>query len=367
MKLKIERERLLKPLTQVSSVVERRQTLPILANVYLNLDKGQLQLIGTDLEVEVLTHIEDVAGEDGACTMTARKLLDICRALPDGAEVTLSADGERATIRSGKSRFSLQTLPAADFPKLETDQWQLQFRSNQAELKNLLGRTAFAMAQQDVRYYLNGLLFEVSQKTLRAVATDGHRLAKSEIEVHTNGDTELHQAIVPRKAVVELSRFLEEVEEDVTVELNPNHIRVQLGVLLFTSKVIDGRFPDYEKVIPQRLSTRLTVDRAEFQEVLGRAAILTNDKFRGVRLTFGANRMVVSANNPEQEEASDEMSIEYGGPDLEIGFNVNYLMDALKVLPKEHVELAVEDSNSSCTLQTPGDEKSQYLVMPMRL
>lgn len=366
MNLKIERDRLLKPLNQVSSVVERRQTLPILANVYLKQSAGALQLIGTDLEVEVMTRIDGVEGSDGECTVTARKLLDICRALPEGATVSLEVDGQRAIIRSGKSRFSLQTLPGGDFPKLETDEWQQSLTTTQLLLKGLLSRTAFAMAQQDVRYYLNGLLLELSGQTLSAVATDGHRLAKSEIDVQSNA-AEVRQAIVPRKAILELSRFLEDVEDEVVVQLNPNHIRAQLGVLVFTSKLIDGRFPDYEKVIPPKLSTHLVLDRGEFQEVLGRAAILTNDKFRGVRLSLGGDRIMVSANNPEQEEASDEMTIKYAGPELEIGFNVNYLIDALKALDTGEVELSLEDSNSSCTMNIPGDQKSRYLVMPMRL
>lgn len=366
MKLSIERDRLLKPLGQVSSVVERRQTLPILGNVYLRFDDRSLVLTGTDLETEVTALVDNVDGGDGECTVAARKLYEICRALPEDAVIKLAADGDRAHIQSGKSRFTLQTLAGSNFPRLETEKWDREFEVKQGELKKLLESTAFSMAQQDVRYYLNGLLLETEAQTLRAVATDGHRLAMSEIKVERDiGDP--RQSIVPRKAVLELGRYLEESSKIVTVAMNPNHIRIKAGSFVFTSKLIDGRFPDYEKVIPKNLSTHLEVERNELYGILARAAILTNEKFKGVRLNLSRNRLLVSAHNPDQEEASDEMQVDYDGGELEIGFNVGYLMEALRILGGEKVDLGLQDPNSSCTVGAPGDESTLYLVMPMRL
>jgi DNA polymerase-3 subunit beta len=366
MKLSIERDRLLKPLGQVSSVVERRQTLPILGNVYLRVDDRSLVLTGTDLETEVTTQIDNVDGGDGECTVTARKFHDICRALPEDALIELEASSDRVRIQSGKSRFSLQTLAASNFPRLETEQWDCEFEVEQGKLKQLIENTAFSMAQQDVRYYLNGLLLETEKQTLRAVATDGHRLAMSAIEVKDNVG-EPRQLIIPRKAVMELGRYLEESTAVASLGINPNHIRVKAGPLVFTSKLIDGRFPDYEKVIPKDLSTHLEIERGELYDILARAAILTNEKFKGVRLSLSSKRLSVSAHNPDQEEANDEMVVDYEGGELEIGFNVGYLMEALRILGGEKVDLGLQDPNSSCTVRAPGDETTIYLVMPMRL
>jgi len=366
MKVTIERERLLKPLSYVANVVEKRQTLPILGNVYMKQSGGSLTVIGTDLETEVMTRIDQSVGEDGECTVTARKLYDICRTLPEQAELELTVKEGKAVIRSGRSRFTLQTLPATEFPRVEVEQWETQLSISQAVLHGLLERTAFAMAQQDVRYYLNGLLLEVDEKRLNAVATDGHRLAKSELALPQPANTR-RQVIVPRKAIMELLRFLGDGEEEVKVEINPNHIRVTTGAMVFTSKLIDGRFPDYDKVIPAGLDTHVVVDRAEFHEILTRTAILTNEKFRGVRIALSTGKMTVSAHNPDQEEATDEMSVDYSGDDLEIGFNVSYLMDALKALTSEKVDFGVQDPNSSCTLIAPNNPATLYLVMPMRL
>lgn len=366
MKLSIERDRLLRPLGQVSSVVERRQTLPILGNVYLRFNDRSLVLTGTDLETEVTTQIDNVDGGDGECTVTARKFYDICRALPEAAVIEFEASADRVHIQSGNSRFSLQTLAASNFPRLETEHWDCEFEVEQGKLKQLIENTAFSMAQQDVRYYLNGLLLEAEAQTLRAVATDGHRLAMSEITIKNDiGDQ--RQLIVPRKAVLELGRYLDESTIATSIGMNPNHIRVKAGSLMFTSKLIDGLFPDYEKVIPRNLSTHLEVKRGELYDILARAAILTNEKFKGVRLNLSSKRLKVSTHNPDQEEASDEMQVDYDGRELEIGFNVGYLMEALRVLGGEIVDLGLQDPNSSCTVGAPGDESTLYLVMPMRL
>ncbi len=366
MKIRIQREHLLKPLNYVSGVVERRQTLPILSNVHLRFDAGVLSLTGTDLEVEVVAGTREAKGGPGEVTIGARKLLDICRALAEGVEIQINADGEKATVVAGRSRFTLQTLPSSDFPKIETAKWDQGFTVTQAELKGLFERTGFAMAQQDVRYYLNGLLLDMSGKILRTVATDGHRLAKSEITLAGSVGKD-QQVIVPRKAINELSRFLENQDSETQVQIGPNHLRVTVDDLVFTTKLIDGRFPDYTKVIPPRQPKQIAVNRLELHDTLSRAAILTNEKFRGVKLSLRPQRIVVTANNPEQEEACDEMAIDYDGEDLDIGFNVGYLIDAINALPGTEVVLGLKDTNSSCTLCSPGDESTTYLVMPMRL
>ncbi len=369
MKLLIKRETIVQPLTYVNSVVERRQTLPILANAYLKLDDNRMWITGTDLEVEITTYVDNVnVEEEGECTITAQKFLDICRALPDDAEIKLRSEKNKVMIRSKRSRFTLQSLPADDFPRIETQNWQERFTITQSELKQLIDNTSFSMAQQDVRYYLNGLLFEISKDKLVSVATDGHRLSKSETTINGSDNDQARQAIIPRKAIVELNRLLNSTDENVTVELNDHHIRFIFAQIIFTSKLIDGKFPDYKSVMSAKLPIKLDLDRQEFYQTLLRASILTNDKFRGIRLGFKDSVLKVASTNPEQEEANDEMSINhYDGPEMEIGFNVNYLMDILKVLNSEKVELSVKDGNSSCTLNIPKDNNSKYLVMPMRL
>lgn len=365
MKFNIERERLIRPLGQIASVVERRQTLPILGNVFMRLADGSLTLIGTDLETEVTARIDGVDGEPGECTVGARKLYDICRALPEDTNLEISSKNEKTSVHSRKSRFILQSLPASEFPRLEAEEWDTDFEIGQTELKALFENTAFAMAQQDVRYYLNGCLLECSANTLRAVATDGHRLAKCEISVETPLK-ESSQSILPRKAVLELLKFLQE-DQKARLQINPNHARVAGSGWIFTTKLIDGRFPDYQKVIPDSLATHLIINRATIQDVLSRIAILTNEKFRGVRINLKPGVMTVSANNPDQEEAVEELPVDYDGAEVEIGFNVGYLIDALKAIDNADVDMGLEDPNSSCTLHTPGDTSTLYLVMPMRL
>lgn len=366
MYLEIEKSRLLKPLALVTSVVEKRQTLPILSNLFVRIEDGVLTLTGTDLEVEISFQLDSVKGEDGQCTVTARKFYDICRALPDTAVIKLRVDGKGAHIQSGRSRFKLQTLPADDFPSLDTKDWEERLKISEQDLKNLLEATAFSMAQQDVRYFLNGVLLEVKGNTVRTVATDGHRLAKSEARL-AGGDYKARQAIVPRKAVLEMQRFLEDEDRELTLEMNPNHIRLHGPSATLTTKLIDGRFPDYETVMAQVLSVVLRIDRSELSDVLNRTAILTNEKFRGIRMRLGENLLTVTAHNPDQEEASDEIPVEYDGAELDIGFNVNYLLDALKAIESTTVEIKLQDTNSGCILREPDDEDTLYLVMPMRL
>ncbi len=366
MKFQIEREVLLGPLSIVTSVVERRQTLPILANVFIRLEGKRLTLVGTDLEVEISIETDVLSGEDGECTVTARKLLDICRALPETASIDFSGEGDKAKMRSGKSRFTLQALPAKDFPRLEAGTWEERTTIARTELKALLDRTSFSMAQQDVRYFLNGVLLELDGNTITTVATDGHRLARSRSELSTPVGSQ-KQVIVPRKAVAELGRFLSEGSDDITVELNNNHIRLERPGATLISKLIDGKFPDYKAVMAQVLNQKMTADRQQFHEVLARTAVLTNEKYRGIRLELTKGSLKVSAHNPEHEEAIDEIPVEYAGTDVEIGFNVTYLMDALKALTNDQIEAELQDANTGCMLHDPDNDDTLYLIMPMRL
>jgi DNA polymerase-3 subunit beta len=345
MKLSAAREVILKPLQTVVGVVERRQTMPILSNVLLSVDVK--------------------ADGSGEITVPGRKLHDIFRALPEGVNVELSLSGERLTVKAGRSRFTLSTLRAADFPTIDEIAAKQTLRVSRADLRRLVEKTHFSMAQQDVRYYLNGLLLETDKKRLRAVATDGHRLALSEVDL-VGSATRDEQLIVPRKGVLELSRLLEG-DGEVQVALGANHIRVQLDGIRLTSKLIDGRFPEYSRVVPAQPKNVIKADRNLFRQALQRTAILSNEKYRGVRLELSPNSVVVQANNPEQEEAVETLEVEYGGDAMEIGFNVNYLLDALAAVDSEQVEFGVTDANSSCLIREPGTEGTKFVVMPMRL
>jgi DNA polymerase-3 subunit beta len=365
MKLSASREALLQPLQAVIGVVERRQTMPILANVLLAAKDGQVAVTATDLEVELVANAEVDVKAAGEVTVPGRKLLDICRALPDDAAISMSLSGEKLSVTSGRSRFSLMTLPAAEFPTVEDINAEQSVTVSQEKLTKLLDKTHFSMAQQDVRYYLNGLLLETAGKQLRAVATDGHRLALCEVELDQPELPE-QQVIVPRKGVLELQRLIGG-DGELELVLGSNHIRIQLEGIRFTSKLIDGRFPEYERVIPQDTSNQLSADRGSFRDALQRTAILSNEKYRGIRLIIKSGSLMLQAHNPEQEEAEEEVEIEYAGDDIEIGFNVNYLLDALGAIESDEVVLAVVDGNSSCLLREPGNDESKYVVMPMRL
>ncbi len=365
MKLSASREALLKPLQAVIGVVERRQTMPILANVLLVAKDGQVAVTGTDLEVELVATVDVEVEGAGEITVPGRKLLDICRALPESAEVSISVSGEKLNVKSGRSRFSLMTLPAAEFPRVGDINAGQTLSVSQATLAKLLDKTHFSMAQQDVRYYLNGLLLETGQKCLRAVATDGHRLALCEVELDEQKMPE-QQVIVPRKGVLELQRLIGG-EGELQIELGSNHIRIQLEHIRYTSKLIDGRFPEYERVIPQDTDNQLTADREAFRGALQRTAILSNEKYRGIRLIIKKDGLLLQAHNPEQEEAEEEVEISYSGDDIEIGFNVNYLLDAFGAIESDEIVLAVVDGNSSCLLRDPGNDECKYVVMPMRL
>lgn len=365
MQISFRREEFLKPLSYVAGIAERRQTLPILSYVLLQCRNGKTTLTGTDLEVEVSTSAPGTAKGDGEITIPARKFLEICRALPEGSEVEIRQDGEKAIVKAGKSRFSLLTLPATDFPALQAPPWEQSLTIKQGSFKQLLDQTQFCMAQQDVRYYLNGVLLEISNGKVRVVATDGHRMAVSEVEISdAKGE---RQVIIPRKAVHEITRLLTSGEDTLTLQIGQNHIGIQTGELTFISKLIDGRYPDYHKVIPAQQAVQVKLEGSEFQKALSRVAILSSEKHRGVRLN--AEKVVrVTAHNPEQEEAQEEITaLQHSGPEVEIGFNVSYLIDAVGALGDRQILFTLNDANSSCMVRPTDQSHPLYVIMPMRL
>ncbi|MGD2076232.1 MAG: DNA polymerase III subunit beta [Gammaproteobacteria bacterium] len=366
MKFTIDRESLLKPLQQVIGVVERRQTLPVLGNLLIVASPDGLQMTATDLEVEIQARVNLEVKQAGEVTLPARKFLDICKALPEGALIEVSVREQKAQIRSGKSRFTLTTLPAADFPVVEHIQGDCRFSIAQNKLKELIDRTQFSMAQQDVRYYLNGLMIEIGDDSVRAVATDGHRLALCDMPVDIDAAA-ARQVIVPRKGIQELQRLLEETKAPVDVEIGSNHLRARTGEVCLTSKLVDGRFPDYERVLPKGGDKQVIANRELFRQALSRTSILSNEKYRGIRLYLNTDNVKIQAHNPDQEEADEEFEVSYQGDGLEIGFNVTYLLDVLSAVRSDDVELTLSDSNSSCLIRQPGTEQYRYVVMPMRL
>lgn len=366
MKFTIQRESLLKPLQLIGGVVERRQTLPILSNVLLNISSSKLSMTATDLEVEMVVSTDLDSTEAVQTTLPARKFMDICRALPEGAGLEIKIDKEKAQIRSGKSRFVLATLPANEFPVVDEIRPTLRFSIAQSALKLLIERTQFAMAHQDVRYYLNGLLLEIGNGELRTVATDGHRLAYCQAGA-TIKTQENQQLIVPRKGVSELQKLLDDRDEPVEIEIGPNHLRLHSLDTRFTTKLIDGRFPDYQRVIPQNTDKALVADREELRQAVLRTSILTNEKYRSIRLQLEPGILRVLAHNPEQEEAEEEVSVDYAGANIEIGFNATYILDALQAVADSRVEIRLSDANSCCLIHAPGNADCKYVVMPMRL
>ncbi len=367
MKVIASREQILSPLQGVIGVVERKQTMPILANVMLAAKNGRISITGTDLEVELVASGDVDVQQAGEITAPGRKFLEIIRALPDKAPVTLVTDGDKVKVSAGRSRFVLSSLSAAEFPVVDKVSAQQTITLPQAELARLIAKTHFSMAQQDVRYYLNGTLLETDGKMVRTVATDGHRLAIADSEVSTGDKSAAsQQVIIPRKGVLELQRLLGG-DGDVELLIGSNHIRISIKDVRFTSKLIDGKFPEYNRVIPANPSKIVVVDCDALRSALQRTAILSNEKYRGVRLTLGKNVLKLQAHNPEQEEAEDEVEIDYNGEAVEIGFNVTYLLDALNAIDTETVELGLTDANSSCLIRSPGTTNARYVVMPMRL
>jgi len=362
----ISRDALLKPLQAVSGIVERRQTLPILANVLLEQKDGRLFVTATDLEMQITANSELAGKQDQSVTVGARKLQDLLRALPEDSALNVDTAAGKMTVKAGRSRFNLQTLPAADYPRIGLSKEQLQTISlPQREFKGLLKLAEFAMAQQDIRYYLNGMLLVIDKGSLQAVATDGHRLSYASISVP--GSYSRQEVILPRKTVLELSKLLEDSEAAVTIDVLANQVRFRFSNIELVSKVVDGKFPDYNRVIPSGHPKQLDLSRSELLQALQRAAILSNEKFRGVRLVLGADQLKIICTNSEQEEAEEDMEIAYKGDPLDIGFNITYLLDVLHNLSAERVILALGDANSSALVTMPERSDYKYVVMPMRI
>jgi len=366
MKFEIQRESILKPLHMVSGIVEKKQTLPILSNILIDLKEGQLSITATDLEMEVIATTNVDSNVDGSTTVPVRKFFDTCKTLEDEAELKFAIENDKAVLKSKKTRFSLATLPANDFPVIDTKSPLFEFQIPQNDLKRIIDKTAFAMAFQDVRYYLNGLMLEIAPTTVKAVATDGHRLAISSYETVTNVE-ESSTVIVPRKAVLEIARLLEDTDDVVNVVIGENFIRTVLPDVTFTSKLIDGQYPNYQSVIPTNCDKQIHVDKNLIRQCLIRTSILSNEKYRGIKLEISSGYLKASANNPEQEEAEDEIEIDYSGDKVEIGFNVNYLVDAITAIDSEIVEMNVTDSNGSTLIKSNDSDDCLYVVMPMRL
>lgn len=362
----ISRDSLLKPLQQVCAVLSNRPNIPVLNNVLLHIEDGYLTLTGTDLEVELSTRTQlSSATENGTYTIPAKKFLDICRSLPDNAEINVNFEQERAFIQSGRSKFNLTTLPAQDYPNLENWQSQVEFTTSQLTLRRLIDATQFSMANQDARYFLNGMKIETEGNLLRTVATDGHRLAVCTIPLEQ--DLQHHSVIVPRKGVLELARLLENTDQPVTLQIGTNNLRIQLGHMVFTSKLIDGRFPDYRRVLPRDALQILEANWDNLKQAFVRMAILSNERFRSVRLTLENNQLKISASNPEQEEGEEIVDVSYNGVPMEIGFNVSYILDVLNALKCNQVRMRLTDANSSCLIEDCDDPSAEYVIMPMRL
>ena len=373
--LKTSQDQLLSALQWVAGIVERRHTLPVLANVLLKKEGGSIQLTTSDLEIQIRTHAE-LGGDEGsfATTVGVRKLIDILRTMPADQTVSLESQQEKLLLKGGKSRFTLQTLPAEDFPLVqEAPGFGPAFSVPQKTLKDLLGQVSFSMAVHDIRYYLNGILFETDGKRLSLVATDGHRLAFTSATLDV--EVPRQQVILPRKTVIELERLLSDAaapegEQAPMIEMQfaANQAKFSFGGMEFVTKLVEGKFPDYNRVIPQSPKNSVTLGRAVLLACLQRTAIMTSDKFKGVRLNLEPGTLRIASSNAEQEEAVDELDIDYGGDAIEIGFNVTYLMDVLSTLKQqEMITIGLQDANSSALITLPGDDNFKYVVMPMRI
>jgi len=366
MNIQINRDTLLKPLTSVASIVEKRHTLPILSNLLLEAKQNKIHLTATDLEMQISLSIDSAAGKEFSTTIAAKKLLDICRSLPDNSEINMATNESRITLKAGKSRFNLQTLPSADYPVMtKTIGLSTLVTIGQRQLKDLLKQVEFAMAQQDIRYYLNGLLFEVSANRLNIIGTDGHRLSFTSTELKQNYDKQ--EIILPRKTVIELIKLLDDSDEDVQIELSSNQVNFSFANIKLISKVIDGKFPDYNRVIPNGHQNTFTTERLGVLLAMQRASILSNEKYRGIRMVLSENNLKLISTNSDQEEAEEELEVNYSGDKLDIGFNVTYLIDVLNNTTSEQVTFSFADANSSCLVTVPNNAHYKYVVMPMRI
>lgn len=365
--MKTHKEEFLKPLQAVAGIVERRHTLPILSNVLIQINGEGLSFIATDLEIQITsTAPSSIDQETAAITVSAKKLQDIVRALPDGSQIVLESKDSRLQLKAGKSQFSLQTLPAEDFPKLSlSDEEVTEIVLPQSTLRRLFNQVQYAMAQQDIRYYLNGLLMVLEPGMIKVIATDGHRLSLAGMEETSIGT--MAEAILPRKTVVELIKLLSDVEDEVKISLGKNLVTFTFGGINLVSKVIEGKFPDYNKVVPAHYQNHVIIDRLTLLRAMQRASILSNEKFRGVRLVLTQNSLRVICTNTEQEEAEEEIEISYTNDPLDIGFNVTYLLDVLNNIESNEVDCSFGDPNSSCLITVPGNDRFKYVVMPMRI
>lgn len=368
MKFSCERDELIGPLQIVNSAIEKRQTMAVLSNVLARVESNTLYLTGTDLELEVKTELDVSGQDDGEITIPARKFNDICRSLPDGARIDFTLKDLRLSISSARSKFVLSCLAADDYPSTDDVVDGTVIEIPAPELKKALSRTHFAMAVADVRFYLNGMLWEIHPDGLRCVATDAHRLARHDVNLPLSTVSGNNQLIVPRKAITELMRLVQDAgDQIVKISFNERNLQIEVGRTRFTTKLLEGRYPDYERVIPGQCDYWITGDTSSLKSSLQRVSILSNEKYRGVRLKLANDTMTIQSHNPEHEEAEEELSIDYVGEDLAIGFNVSYLLDALGAIDNENYNLGLSGPDASGVLKVPGQDDSVFVVMPMRL
>lgn len=367
MEFSIDREALLKPLQTVAGVVERRQTLPILSNVLLSLHKQVLSLVGTDLEVEWVARVPlEGQSAEGEFTVPARKLLDIVKALPEKTPLSFRLDGQRVILKAGKGRYTLATLPAEEYPRLQEGPGALEFSLTQSALHQLMEKTHFSMAVQDVRFYLNGMLWDIQGDHIRTVATDGHRLATHR-EPLSLTENPHKQVILPRKAILELNRVFVGGEEDLGIVIGDNHFRAITPKFSFTTKLIEGSFPNYRQVVPKGDGDKAVVSRERFKQMLSRVSVLLQDKHRGASFQIDNNVLRAKARNADQDEVEEEIEIEYEGPEHRIGFNISYLQEFLTISKAALIQMTISDPGASVLFEAVGEDESLYVVMPMRL
>jgi len=366
MNIKIDRELLLTPLGNVSGIVEKRHALPILSNLLLESKQGNLRFTATDLEMQISTQVKTELSEEFQITISAKKLFDITRALPESSKIDIQIEEAKVTVKAKKSRFNLQTLPPQDYPVMTKEvDGAIELKLSQKEFKALLKQVDFAMAQQDIRYYLNGLLIEVKEKNINIVGTDGHRLSFTSTSLNT--PTQQTQVIVPRKTIVELVKLLNDTEDPVEISFSKNQVGFKFSDINLITKVIDGKFPDYSRVIPEGHGNSFNINRSLLLDSMLRASILSNDKYRGIRMVIEGNNLKLVSNNSEHEQAEEELEINYKGDKIDIGFNVTYLIDVLTNIQSDQLTIAFNDSSSSCLVTIPNNEKYKYVVMPMRI
>ena len=366
MKFIINREEILTPLQQIVSVIEKRQTIPILANVLVLLKEDKLVLTGTDLEIQIIAKIDRPHSLPGAITVPARKFLDICRLLPAGAEIKFEQQDDKVKILSGRSRFSLNCLPAENYPEFAESELENKFFINAGKFKKALEKTIFCMANQEVRYYLNGLLLNITNNKLKLVGSDGHRLAIYEDQLDTGTGIEA-RIILPRKGVLELNRLLDDADAELKVEFSNNNIRIFIKNLIFSAKLVDSKYPDFSRVFQQEFLNEIHIQKQILKDALTRVAILSNEKFKGVSFDINSESLKLSTHNPEHDEAEEEIAIEFHGENLAIAFNAQYLLDAVSNLDSELAVLTIASNASSCLINEPNNDAYKFVVMPMRL